>query len=140
MEPYSWIGVKPMDLPIFWPMVEEKVARALEHGSGELEVRDILVSLTSGKMQLWIMGEAGEARVVGVTEIQEFPQMKICLILVCAGEGVHRAIPLLKEVLVPWARENGCAKVRLFGREGWQRMLKGWTKTCVVLEIDTMPR
>jgi len=35
-----------------------------------------------------------------------------------------------------WARDQGCRKMRIIGRPGWERVLTGYVKTGVVLECE----
>jgi hypothetical protein len=58
---------------------------------------------------------------------------KVCMITGLGGTGMPRWLHLL-EVIEQYARDEGCARVRLEGRMGWRRALSDYHQTGVILE------
>jgi hypothetical protein len=71
---------------------------------------------------------------VAVVTAQERTEKRlVCTILACAGSGMDGWLHLL-ELIEDYARAEGCAAVRLFGRKGWQRKLAEYHTKLVVME------
>ena len=78
------------------------------------DLGDIHRGLLEHRYQLW-----GGERAVMITEIENYPQTKICNMFLGAGNMAElNAIRLAVE---RWARINGCSRIRLYGRAGWLR-------------------
>lgn len=86
----------------------------------ELE-KDVL----TGAAILWIGVEDNAVRVSVVTQILLTEKSKICMVQACGGDGLNNWIGLLP-VIENYARVNKCDAVRLMGRKGWARVLKGY--------------
>ena len=95
--------------------------------------RDILAALVSGDMQLWIMGRP--PAVALVTEIVNYPQRRVCRLIIGAADPGWRThwLPSLARVEA-WAKAQGCQGMEVnYARKGWARLLKRKPKA-VVLE------
>ena len=52
---------------------------------------------------------------------------KVCIITVCGGgEHDERWLPLIDQASRPTRSDEGCARVRIYGRKGWLRVLEGY--------------
>lgn len=78
--------------------------------------------------------EAGH--VYGVVVTQVYPTMRgdICCIWGACGTAPKSVILEVYAHIEAWARNLGCFALEIHGRRGWERMLKGFTKTAVILE------
>jgi hypothetical protein len=56
----------------------------------------------------------------------------------CGGERMEQWLPDILQALKDHARHNGCSSVEVFGRKGWERVLKphGYTHTYTTLELE----
>lgn len=116
-------------------MVASALRRACERSDGRYAIGDVFAALLRRDMQLWIaVDEASEDPVeaVCITEMIAYPREKRCGVVFCAGRNPGRWLHHL-ESIEGWARAQGCAAVELQGRPGWERLLKGWDKTHVLL-------
>ena len=73
-------------------------------------------------MQLWVeMGKKVEGACV--TKINQYPQKKVLVVLLAAGEIFgDRNFQLIEEsegLLTRFAKEKNCDYIQLFGRRGW---------------------
>ena len=123
----------------FWTQVSPFIEMALEHGHGEFEVDDIYEACLEKDMQLWVIYEQPEHKIVlaVVTQIINYPKTKVCRIVTLGGES-----DLLWEnklfILEEWAKENGCVRVETFCRDGLQRKLNrlGYKKLYNLCGVD----
>jgi len=97
----SWGGIAPF------------VQRWVEAGSGEFCAEDIRKFAESGVMQLFIFHAAGVIGLVGITELVQYPQMKVMRIVGIAGEN-----PIVSQKFMPqieaWAMMNGATAMETF--------------------------
>jgi hypothetical protein len=121
-----------------WPLAETLVAKACETNGG-YDAKHILEFLKSGHMQLWMAvdGKSNKVICVCVTEIRKYPNHKVCDLRITTGEQFERWVGFMDQIC-EWARSNGCKKMEIFARPGWERILKqrGFNKTHVQLEKD----
>jgi hypothetical protein len=94
----------------------EHIARALEYQDTHT-LQSVLDAIDAGRAQAW----CGERSTI-VTELLDFPLMRVCRIWLAGGdrsELVEQMLPQVEE----WARQNGCSRVEIVGRQGWKRVL-----------------
>lgn len=72
---------------------------------------------------------------VAVTCLQLTDVGKVCVITACAGNNMSRWLPLISGIET-YAKEEGCTCVRIFGRKGWLRALKGYRAKFVILDKE----
>ena len=96
-------------------------------------VTDVLRELRRGSAQLWLATDDNVVEGIAVTVINDHPQTSTCLIWLCAGIEHKKYTPLIGNI-EDWAREQGCQKVSLEGRPGWEKVLGDYEKTKIYLE------
>jgi len=122
-------------LEILGPLCRPLLDRVTPLTRGMISTEDVFRLVAEDRYQLWTVVEkhSGNVRCVGVTQINEYPSgMKVCEILLCAGDGMRDWISTLADV-EKWARMNGCDRVLVNGRRGWVRMLTGYEEQYTVL-------
>jgi hypothetical protein len=60
---------------------------------------------------------------------------KVCIITVCAGSDMKRWLGLIGQI-ESYARREGCARVRIYGRKGWLRVLDGYAQKYVIMDKE----
>jgi hypothetical protein len=97
------------------------LARALSYAGGTHTLDDVADALERGDAQL----HESEGAVI-ITEIQQYPQMRVCHFWLATGE-LEPVVALSRQVL-EWAKEQGCTRATLSGRKGWVKVLasEGW--------------
>lgn len=106
------------------------ICEALEYSGGTHTFEDICEGVAAGTLQFW----PGRASAV-ITEVVQTPRQKILHFFLAGGNlaDMERMLPGLRE----WGREQGCTKMTLTGRKGWERTFlarEGWKPTLVVYE------
>jgi hypothetical protein len=94
------------------------------------EVED---AVTSGQALLWLVWKEPEILGAAVTQVVATQKSRICIIVACGGENLRLWLPLVTKI-ESYAREEGCDAVRILGRKGWMRVLKGYSAPAVILE------
>lgn len=132
--PTMLMGIPPDIVPAFWQIAAPMVGRAVEHADGRYDIDDVLAALLARDMQLWLAVDSRSMAVEAacVTEIVAYPREKRCGLVFCAGRDMNRWLRHLSEI-GDWAREQGCVALELQGRPGWERRLRDWQKTHVLL-------
>jgi hypothetical protein len=108
------------------------VRSAVERGDLS-DFGDVERLVLDGRALLWLACEGTDIRVAVVTAQERTEKRLVCTILACAGSGMDGWLHLL-ELIEDYARAEGCAAVRLFGRKGWQRKLAEYRTKLVVME------
>ena len=116
-------GIKGENIEAWWPLVEEYLITALEHGLGEYSTGDIKKSCKSKEMQLWVK-ISKEVEGAFITKISQYPQKNILCVLLLAGKNFSSWRDEADVLLDAFGKENKCEYVELFGRKGWGKVLK----------------
>ncbi len=115
------------DVAQVWPRVATLVQKALER-QVEWRLQDILEQLAAQRMQLWVV----PWRLALVTQIQTYPGVRICMVVLCGGDGLQANKHLLAEIEA-WARGLGCDEMRIQGRAGWARVYPDYEPIATVM-------
>ncbi len=93
---------------------------------------EIEYDVLTGRGLLWLAW-SGQIEAAATTVLTETNASKVCVLTACGGTDMRRWLALLEKIEV-YAKAEGCNRVRIFGRKGWQRMLNRYHVTNVVLE------
>ena len=116
-------GIKGENIEVWWPLVEEYLITALEHGLGEYSIGDIKESCKSKDMQLWVKMDR-EVQGAFVTKIAKYPQKNLLCVILLGGDKFQEWRDEADALLNAFGKEHNCEYVELFGRKGWGRALK----------------
>ena len=91
---------------------------------------DVELGMATGIYVFW-----PATRSAAITEVHIFPRAKHMHLFLAGGDldELKGMVPMWQS----WARFNGCSKLTLAGRRGWERALKdqGWKADLVFLSI-----
>jgi hypothetical protein len=106
--------------------IEAALVRVTTH-----TIEDVEIGLVKGIYVFW-----PASRSAAITEIHDYPRAKHMHLFLAGGDldELRSMVPMWQS----WARFNGCSKVTLVGRRGWERALKqqGWKADFVGLSIS----
>ena len=126
------------EVDYIWPMAEKYIDDACK-GHGGYNASDVKRYIREGSMQLWMANakESNKVICVCVTEIRKYPNFKVCDLRIAIGQEFHRWVDFMDKIC-EWAKRNGCRKMEIFARPGWERILKNkkFFKTHVQLEKE----
>jgi hypothetical protein len=131
--PDNFTGVPAEWLESIWPQAEPWIAKACVRNGNKVSSDDIKRFLLNRDMQLWITSKKGEIEAVALTEILTYPKKKYCRLLIGTGrnrQNWQNHITIIED----WAKAQGCDGMESLARNGWERVLKGYSKTHIFLE------
>ncbi len=94
---------------------------------------DVEKDILGGMGFLWLAGDGSKILAAATTCLVRTHTDKVCILTACAGEQMPRWRPLLA-VIEAYAKAEGCASLRIYGRKGWARVLDDYDVTHIVLE------
>ena len=120
-----------------WILVKDLIQKACDYSDGFADAEDFKKWLEQGTMQLWVAWDNEEKKVkcVCITEVKQYPKYKVCGCKITTGSSFKKWVDFMDYVM-EWAKEEGCRKMEIHTRPGWERVLKpkGFFKTHVQLE------
>jgi hypothetical protein len=121
-------GIQSHEAFSWWPLVSKWCEQALEYAGNLLTLDDVKEAVANRDMQLWVICEDENAMAVCVTEIRSWPRTKVLTAIIVGGAGMEHWVGALDEVLVQFARAQGCRVLDAHGRRGWLKSLSalGW--------------
>lgn len=117
-------GVQSKDINNWWNVAEPYITDALKYGVGEYTAQDIKKACESTTMQLWLFGDRKEVKGCFVTQILNYPQLSVLLVLLLGGKDFKEHKENVDDTLLRFGKENNCKYVEFFGRKGWGNFLK----------------
>lgn len=112
-------------IPIMWPLVEEKLSRAVAHSNGELSSDQVMKDMMSGKMLLITVSNDEGIVAALALEQRDFPTGKRILnITLAGGSDSAEWIEQIDDITQKLAKDYKCDEVYIIGRKGWVRALK----------------
>jgi hypothetical protein len=106
---------------------------AIERRTKLVTAADVLDQSGAGQAQLWGYAEGGQVTFAAATRVHEMAQGKLCTIWVGAGAGTPEVFRAVHDAIESWALSIGCFALEIVGREGWQKLIPGYTREAVVL-------
>jgi hypothetical protein len=127
------ICIDPKRVHEFWPFVKVLIHRAVTRGGGDFNQvkHDVLCGLDL----LWIAYDGERIIASAITSLGTLNGKKTCTIVACGGAGWKRFGHLI-EGIENYATGESCTAMRIYGRTGWQRLLKDYGVRRVVLEKE----
>lgn len=95
---------------------------------------DLLASVESQRMQLWVCVDNRIITACVVSEIQEYPRYRVFNLIAMAGDGMDKWFTPAFDVLEAYGKHHGCKYLSGSGRKGWVRQCRnrGYNEAFVV--------
>jgi len=126
------VCVDPKRVHEVWPHVAALIPGAVKR-TNLSHSQDIAYDILHGDGLLWLAWNGKTIAAAATTSLVETDRDKVCILTACGGTGMPRWLSLLS-MIEDYARGEGCACVRIYGRKGWQRVLDGYTTKHIILE------
>jgi len=118
-------AVLPQDIEYVWSHIEDYMRGAAKYTHGRFEVEDIKRCLTTDRIQqLWIAYEDDKVYGAVITEIMEYPRMRVLVMHFTGGVELPKWKADMLALLQRFARDNGCKTIESIGRAGWKKVFK----------------
>jgi hypothetical protein len=116
-----------------WDELSPHLFRLERHG--HIDAEEVRDDLKASRKQLW--GYQDGAKIAGIA-ITRITKRGVCEIYGAAGTQTKPGqIQEVHDAIERWAKEINCTKLRLQGRRGWLRVLKGYAQTKeIILEKE----
>lgn len=126
------------EIPLQWHRIAELLLPVMKRDEVDNTLEDVRQFLLSGNMQAWLI----DWETVFITQIQPFgadsknPTKRVCAIIFCAGKDLERWLPYAKTHFKEWAKTMNCSKLRISGRDGWEKVLPDFKRISITVECD----
>lgn len=127
--------VDPANIGVIWPLLGRDLIKSAIDRTGLSDFEAIESEVLSGKQLLWLACTGSAVEAAATTRLVRVSDRKICELVACGGKNRARWLPLL-DGIEDYARKEGCAEMRIFGRKGWERVLSGYRAQHVILGKD----
>lgn len=77
-----------------------------------------------GNIQVWACGSDRGVDLIVVTEVVQFPAMRVLRLMGASGEGLEKHVDRLQDVFDGFAKMQNCSRIELVGRPGWIRKFR----------------
>lgn len=123
----SLVCVNPENIFDVWPHARPLIKAAIDRTELS-DFADIESDVLEGKQLLWLAW-SDHIEAAATTHLAR----NICTLTACSGHQRERWLPLFARI-EKYAKDEGCSRMRIWGRPGWQRVLDGYHVEHVVLE------
>ena len=79
------------------------------------------------------MWDGKSIEAAATTHLVKVNNHKLLILTACAGHHRERWLPLFERI-ESYAKSEGCKSIRIYGRKGWERVLKNYRVEHVILE------
>ena len=128
------VCVDPKRVSEVWPHVSHLLNGACRRTKLNA-FEDIEADILAGRSLLWLAWNGRAIESAGATILINSEFGKVCIITVCGGSDMKRWLSLIGDI-ESYARREGCARVRIYGRKGWLRVLEGYAHKYVVMDKE----
>jgi hypothetical protein len=117
--------VLPEDYDNIWSYINDYMDACAKYTYGRFNVEDIKRHLETNKMQqLWIAYQDDVVYGAVITEIQQYPQMRVLTMHFTGGKELPKWKDEMLSLLQRFAKDHECSVIESYGRLGWKRVFK----------------
>lgn len=132
-DPGRFFAIRSADIESMRPFLEP-LLRKFETETALATAESVLDAAKHADCQLWSYHDGKTLCGVIATEIKSGPGLKICVVWVCVGLDVLDLVDGVMTEIESWAKSIGCTAMEIVGRPGWQKFVRGYRRSAVVLE------
>lgn len=125
------VCVPPVDVSKIWPQARLLIKSAIEH-TGLSDFDHIESQVLSGDQLLWL-AISDHIEAAATTHLIKTRNRPVLIVTACSGAQRERWLSL-RHKIEAYAKAEGCRCVRLYGRKGWERVLKDYSVEYVIME------
>jgi hypothetical protein len=126
------VCVDPKRVSEVWPHVSSLLKGACRRTRLNA-FEDIEADILAGRSLLWVAWNGRAIESAAATILINSEAGKVCIITVCGGSDMKRWLSLIGQI-ESYARREGCARVRIYGRKGWLRVLEGYEQEHIIMD------
>ena len=126
------VCIDPARIYEIWPHVRSLLEQACRRTALNA-FADFAADILAGRSLVWVAWNGSAIEAAAATILINSDIGKVCVITLCAGRKMQRWLRLIDRI-EDYARDEGCARIRIFGRKGWMRVLREYEAGHVVME------
>ena len=123
--------VDPKNVHQIWPQARGLIRAAIEQ-TDLSDFADIEKDVLAGWQLLWL-AISDRVEAAATTHLIKTRGKPVLIVTAVSGSQMERWLPLRNRI-EHYAKAEGCSCVRLYGRKGWERVLKDYRVEYVILE------
>jgi len=126
--------VVPAVLEQLWDGVVPLFEKGKEYWEVFMSLEDIYRLIATGHYDLWLIMDDSDVLIVLLTELIQYPSVRVLRSLYVGGSDIDRALEALDQLEL-WARRSGVTRCEFSGRAGWEKKLRsrGYRRESVLL-------
>lgn len=128
------VCVDPERVREIWPHVSP-LLKAACYRTKLNAFADIEADILGGRSLLWVAWNGRTVESAAATILIDSEIGRVCVITVCGGSDMKRWLPLIDQIEA-YARDEGCKRVRIFGRKGWLYVLDGYEERHIIMDKE----
>jgi hypothetical protein len=130
------LTLRPEQVDLFWPMVGEGIAKAVEATGGDLTAGYLWQECRSGRAFLVISQEGARVECAWIFRFDTWASGVKLRCLAAWGENMDRWIEPMKAHVADMQRQGGANGVVSEGRDGWKRIFPKGRVIRTLFEVD----
>jgi len=104
-----------------WDEIAAMLGPALLFEDGKYNIEDVQDLVVRDRAQVWVALRSSTMIGAAVTQVVDYPQKAMLLVLCLAGKHFHLWDNIVEDSFVPYAKHYGCDGIEFYGRKGWVR-------------------
>jgi hypothetical protein len=128
------VCVDPRRVCEIWPYIAPLLKTACQRTQLNA-FADIEADILAGRSLLWLAWNGRTIEAAAATILINSEIGKVCVITVCGGRSMECWLPLTGQI-ENYARNEACARVRIYGRKGWLRVLGDYESKYVIMDKE----
>jgi len=126
-------ALAPDEIEATWPDYAHHFERFARE-RGDMSADQVRAAAMDGRAQIWGIQDADAVHAVVMTEVCATALGNLCVIRIASGASRVPIQERLLDEIGKWARDQGCERVRIYGRRGWLRRFPRFKQTGVIAE------
>ena len=122
MDGHYIYAIPPGEIDRHWFLVEHKLGNAIAYSDNKYSLSSVYEAIKNEEMQLWLIKSAYDLQAVVVTQIVDYPEKRVCLIMFTGGDKIDTYKHLISDIS-RFARYNRCKSIEFYGRHGWLKKI-----------------
>ena len=118
------VAIESNQIETAWPRVKGHIQAALDKAKGELSIETIKDRLLNKTSMLLVAADGIVILASIVCELVETESGRVCHIIAAGGKHADTWLDEWYNQIVPIAKDQGCVRISLNGRKGWEKKLK----------------
>jgi hypothetical protein len=126
------------DVEQVWSLIHNYMEGAAKYTHGRFTADDIKrCFIKNHNQQLWIAYDDNKIYGAAITEVMQYPQMKVLTMHFTGGVEFSKWHKEIISIFRSFAKDTGCQTIEAFGRPGWKKIFEkdGFKSNFIFFEL-----